>query len=120
LIKSFFLLINLHPIAHNDKAKHRFVDFLTNFSQKYSDHLLRTFLAVFFGMMLQAWHTFEEFLPFFSADTLKLCQIGWGVSLHSYFWVSRDVRSVSSPGSGWATQRHSETCPEAIPALSWL
>jgi hypothetical protein len=28
-----------------------------------------------------------EFLPFF-ADPLKLCQVGWGVLLHSYFQVS--------------------------------
>jgi hypothetical protein len=34
--------------------------------------------------------------------------------------LSRDVPSGSSPGSGWATQGHSEICPEATPALSWL
>ena len=34
---------------------------------------------------------FGEFLPFFSADHLKL---------------SRNVRSGSSPGSPWATQGH--------------
>jgi hypothetical protein len=28
---------------------------------------------------------FGEFLPFFSADPLKLCEVGWGASLHSYF-----------------------------------
>jgi hypothetical protein len=32
----------------------------------------------------------------------------------------RDVRSGSSPGSGLATKGHSETCPKATPALSWL
>ena len=26
----------------------------------------------------------------------------------------------SIPSSGWATQGHSETCPEATPVLSWL
>ena len=31
---------------------------------------------------------FREFLLFFSADPLKLCQVGWGASLHSYFQVS--------------------------------
>ena len=29
----------------------------------------------------------------------------------------RDAQSGSSPGSGWATQGHSETCTEATPAL---
>ena len=28
---------------------------------------------------------FGGFLPFFSADPLKLCEVGWEVSLHSYF-----------------------------------
>jgi hypothetical protein len=28
--------------------------------------------------------------------------------------LSRDVRSGSSPGLGWAIQGHSETCPETI------
>ena len=31
---------------------------------------------------------FGEFLPFFSADPLKFCQVGWGALLHSYFQVS--------------------------------
>jgi hypothetical protein len=35
-----------------------------------------------------------------------------------YSGLSRDVRSGSSPGSGWATQGHTETCPE--PLLSCL
>ena len=34
--------------------------------------------------------------------------------------LSRDVRSGLKTGSGWATQGHSETCPEVTPALSWL
>ena len=46
---------------------------------------------------------FGEFLPFYSADPLKLCQVGWGASLHSYFQVSpemfdRDqVRALAGP-----------------------
>ena len=36
-------------------------------------------------------HVFGEFLPFFSADPLKLCQVGWGVLLHSYFQVSPEM-----------------------------
>ena len=34
---------------------------------------------------------FGEFLPFFSADPLKHCQVGWGASLHSYFQVSPEM-----------------------------
>jgi hypothetical protein len=60
---------------------------------------------------------FGEFLPFFSADPLKLSQVGWGVLLHSYLQVSPEmfdrvqVRALAG---------HSETCPEATPAVSWL
>ena len=43
-------------------------------------------------MTLQAWHpVFGEFLPFFSAELLKLCQVRWGASLHSYFQVSPEM-----------------------------
>ena len=34
---------------------------------------------------------FGEFLPFFSADPLKLCQVECGASLHSYFQVSPEM-----------------------------
>ena len=34
---------------------------------------------------------FGEFLPFFSADLLNVCQVGWGASLHSFFKVSPEV-----------------------------
>jgi hypothetical protein len=34
---------------------------------------------------------FREFLLFLSADPLKLCQVGWGASLHSYFQVSPEM-----------------------------
>ena len=34
---------------------------------------------------------FGELLTFFSADPLKLCQVGWGASLHSYVQVSPEM-----------------------------
>ena len=46
---------------------------------------------------------FGEFLPFFSADPLKLSQVGAGASLHSYFQVSPEmfdrvqVRALAGP-----------------------
>ena len=58
---------------------------------------------------------FGEFLPFFSADPLKLCQVWWGASLHSYFQVSLEIGFKSGL---WRC--HSRTCPEATTALSWL
>ena len=33
---------------------------------------------------------FGDFLPF-STDPLKLCQVGWGASLYSYFQVSPEM-----------------------------
>ena len=49
---------------------------------------------------------FGEFLPFFSADPLKLCQVGWGMSLCSYFQVFPEVfdwvqvRALAGPLKG--------------------
>ena len=46
---------------------------------------------------------FGDFIQFFSADPLKLCQVGWGALLHSYFQVSPDmldrvqVRAMAGP-----------------------
>ena len=68
---------------------------------KYSDPLLNTLLKHLW-QRLQPWaflvwcykldtSVFGEFLPFFSADPLKLCQVVWGVSLHSYFQVSSEM-----------------------------
>ena len=47
---------------------------------------------------------------------------GWmgSVAAQLFSGLSRDVWSGSCPSSGWATQGHSETCPEATPALSLL
>ena len=101
-----FFLINLHTIPHNDKAKTGFRHFCkcTVFS------LLSTLLK----------HLWQWFQPRLSHDatclahlylgsfshssfTLKLCQVGWGASLHSYFqiypeildWVQ--VRALAGP-----------------------
>ena len=68
----------------------------------FSDPLLSTLLKhlwqrlqpwVLLGMKLQAWHTciWGVFLPFFSADPLKLCQVERGALLHSYFQVSPEI-----------------------------
>ena len=46
---------------------------------------------------------FGEFLPFYSANPLKLCQVGWGASLQSYFQVSPEmfnrvqIRALAGP-----------------------
>ena len=69
--------------------------------QKYSDASLCTFLKHVLqrlqprvlGMTLQALHTCIWGISpiLFSADPLKLCQVGWGVLLHSYFQVSPEM-----------------------------
>ena len=69
---------------------------------------------VFLGMTLQTWHTCiwgdSLILLYRSSQALS----GWMGSIVTQLisGLSRDVRSGSSPGSGWATQGHSETCPE--------
>ncbi|KAK6308116.1 hypothetical protein J4Q44_G00213870, partial [Coregonus suidteri] len=46
---------------------------------------------------------FREFFPLFSADPLKICQVGWGALLHSYFQVYPEmfdrvqVRALAGP-----------------------
>ena len=94
-------------------------------SHKYSDPLLSTLLKhlwqwlqprVFFGMTLQVWHTciwrVSPILLFRSTQALS----SWkgSVAAQLFSGHSRDVRSGSSPSSGWATQGHSETCPELV------
>ena len=61
---------------------------------KYSDPLLSTLLK----------HLWQRLQPqVFSVDPLKLCQVGWGVSLHSYFQVFPEmfdrvqVRTLAGP-----------------------
>ena len=54
-------------------------------------------------MTLQTWHTCIWGVSFFSPDPLKLCQVGWGASLHSYFQVCPEmfdqvqVRALAGP-----------------------
>ena len=61
---------------------------------------------------------FGDFLPFFLADLLKLCHVGWGE--HESSSLSTDSQWDSSLGFSWATQGLSRTCSEAIPVLLWL
>ena len=96
----------------------------------YSDPLLNTLRSTFGrdNSLESSWvwryklgkSVIWEFLPFFSADPQVLS--GWmgRVAAKLFSGLSRDVRSGSRPGSGWATQGHSEACPEATPVLSWL
>jgi hypothetical protein len=42
------------------------------------------------------------------------------VAAQLFSGLSKDVRSGSSPGSGWATHGHLETFPQATRALSCL
>ena len=43
------------------------------------------------AFILLRYDVASVFLPFFSADPLKLCQVGLGVSLHSYFQFSLEM-----------------------------
>jgi hypothetical protein len=42
------------------------------------------------------------------------------VTITGWWWWCDGEGCVFSPGSGWATQGHSETCPEAFLALFWV
>ena len=96
---------------------------------KYSDPLLSTLLKhlwqrlqprVFLVMMLQAWHNcIWGVSPILLNRSFKALS-GWmgSVAVQIFSGGSRDVRMGSNPGSGWAIQGHSETCPKANPAFS--
>ena len=99
--------------------------------RNYSAPLLSTLLKhlwqrlqprVFLGMTLQAWHTcICGISPILLCRSSQALSVWMGsVTAQHFSGLSRYVRSGSSPGSGWATQGHSEMCPEATPALSWL
>ena len=59
---------------------------------------------------------FGEFIPFFSADPCKLCQVGWGALLHSYFQVSPEmldwvqVRALAGPSRTFRDLSRSHSC----------
>ena len=120
----FFILINLHTIPENDKAKTYF--FYISIQTLYSVLCWSTFWQrlqswVFLGMTLQTWHIcIWGGSPILCRSSQALS--GWmgSVAAQLFSGLSRYVRSGSSPGPDWATQGHSETCPEATPALSWL
>jgi hypothetical protein len=61
---------------------------------------------------------FWEFLLFFSADPLKLCQVEWGASQHSYFQVSPEMFEWVEVGALAGPLKDIETFPEATPVLS--
>ena len=50
---------------------------------------------------------FGEFVPFFPTDALKLCQVGWGALVHSYFQVQSP--EMFNRFQVWALAGHSRT-----------
>ena len=83
LIKLFFPLITLHTMPHNDKAKTVYC-----WSTFGSDYSLKSSWVWRYKL---GTPVFGEFCPFCSAGPLKLCQVGWGAWLHSYFQVSSEM-----------------------------
>ena len=66
-------------------------------------------------------------LPLWAVLPIPLCSVSqapsdWigSVSAQPFSDLSRDVQKDSSLGSSWATQGHSQSCPEATPLKSWL
>ena len=55
---------------------------------------------------------FGDFLPFFLVDLLKLCEVGWGVSVNSNLQVFPQILKGIQV---WATQGLPCSCSEAIP-----
>ena len=88
----FFPLINLHTIPHND------LNYIyTSIQTLYSVLCWSTFGSDYSLESFGVWRfklgtsVFGEFLPLFSADSLRLCQVGWRASVQSYFQVSPEM-----------------------------
>ena len=93
-----------------------------------SDSSLKSFLDKFELSLESVWVSlyklcqpqFGQFIPFFLADRLKLCQIRWKVSVNCHFQVTPQmfyavkVWALAGPLIG------SHSCPKASPVLSWL
>ena len=67
-----------------------------------SERIQTPYILLCYSLILKLIKS-SSFLPFFSADPLKLCQVGWGALLHSYFQVSPEmfdrvqVRALAEP-----------------------
>ena len=122
LILKWIKVFSPHQSTHNtpqSQCKNRFLDISANnknditiyvsIQNLYSIHFWSTFDRDYSLESSRVWRyklgtpVFGEFLPFLSADPLKLCQVGWGALLHSYFqvlpemfdWVQ--VRALAGP-----------------------
>ena len=58
------------------------------------------------------------YLGMFSCSSLHILSSSVRLAAQLFSGLSIDVRSGSSPGPSWATQGHSETCPEASVVLA--
>lgn len=69
-------------------------------------------------------HTSWAYLSFSSIPLSIAFQAPSGcmgsIGTQPFSHLSRDVKSDSFPSSGWATQRLSQSCPEATCLISWL
>ena len=103
LIQSFFFSSSIYP--QNDKAKTLNITFTYVF-RPFTQYFVKVPLAVISAWSLLGYdatslaHLYLGSFPYSSLQILSSSvKVGWGALLHSYFWVSRDVRSGSSPGS---------------------
>ena len=91
----FSPLINLHTVPHNDKVTTGI--YYIYIQTLYSELCWSTLGSDYSLKYSWVWRyklgtpVFGEFLPFNSADPLKLCQVIWGASLQSYFEVSPET-----------------------------
>ena len=83
-----------YPIMTKNNLKY---DILISIQTLYSVLFWNTFGSDYSLKSSWVWRyklgtpVFGEFLPFFSTDPLKLCQVGWGALLHSYFQVALEI-----------------------------
>jgi hypothetical protein len=87
-------------------CKNTEISHLHKYSDLFTQYFVEAPLAVITALSLLGYDAvslahlyFGEFLLFLSVDPLRLCQVGWGALLHSYFQVSPGILDRATQGS---------------------
>ena len=120
-VKESFVRVSVYPIM--TKQKLFFTEVFRPFTRYFVEAPL-TAITASSGLGYDASSLAHLYLGSFSHSSLQILsssvRLDENFAAQLFSGLSRDVRSCSSPGSGWATQGHSKTCPEVTPAWSWL
>ena len=101
-------------ITNKELKYHIYIDIQTFYSVLSKSTFGSNNSRVFLGMTPLAWHAcIWRVFPIILCRSSQALSVSMGsVTAQLFSRLSRDVWLGSCPGSGWATQGHSKTCPE--------